>query len=175
MPRYSLSARLNWVPPFTTLLFIYLYYIEMWRYCHFEVNSSQLSVISAVRMGALVSVGILTIDSPLHRLWQSFPRWGTQDVSEGFIFLTTCSSPSPALRELPGMSLPSSSFSTCTIVQPPSRLEGSPPNFGGPARGAFLLSDRVNSDLTVSSISLTCKGELYKSLRRFFSVAPHIS
>ena len=34
---------------------------------------------------ASVKPGILAIDSPLHRLWRSFPRWG-QDIIEGTIF-----------------------------------------------------------------------------------------
>ena len=66
--------------------------------------------------------------------------------------------PSPASPELPGMSLPFSSFSTCTIVHPPSRLEGSPPNFGGPVRGALLLTDRATCSAYFSSISLVCAG-----------------
>ena len=73
----------------------------MWKYCQWGVISYQLSVISyqlsvirTVRMGALVSIGILSIDSPLHRLWRSFPRWGTQDVSAGKIYFRKCSSSS---------------------------------------------------------------------------------
>ena len=74
-----------------------------------------------------MSVVILAIDSPLHPLCGSFPRWGTRDESAGEVYCRKCSSPSPAVPELPGMILPLSSFSTCTIVQPPSRLWRQPP------------------------------------------------
>ena len=35
---------------------------------------------------ASVKPGILAIDSPLHRLWRSFPRWGTLDNFDGVHF-----------------------------------------------------------------------------------------
>jgi len=38
-----------------------------------------------VTHGNFELVVILTICSPLHRLWRSFPRWGTPDFSGGII------------------------------------------------------------------------------------------
>jgi|GEM_PF-2954234 len=47
-------------------------------------------------------LGILPIDSPLHRLWRSFPPDGGQDIIEGTIFLDIVPFvPSPASPELP--------------------------------------------------------------------------
>ena len=82
------------------------------------------------------------IVSPLHPLRGSFPRWGTRDESAMGIYCRKCrSSPHRLRRSSPGMSLPFSAFSTCTIVQPPSRLWRQPPELRGafPIRGGGLL------------------------------------
>jgi|GEM_PF-3824129 len=49
------------------------------------------------------------------------------------------SSPHPLCGSSPGISSPFSSFSSCTIVQPPSRLRRQPPELRGAWRGAFPI------------------------------------
>ena len=67
----------------------------------------------------------------------AFFIWPSALICVGGNLPRLCGSPSPAAPELPGMILPLSSFSTCTIVQPPSRLWRQPPELRGACEGSF--------------------------------------
>ena len=69
------------------------FYFALQRESHFLI---------AVRRETFESTGILTIDSPLHPLRGSFPRWGTRDEIARKVYCRKCSSPSASLLSAAG-------------------------------------------------------------------------
>ena len=109
------------------------------------------------------------IVSPLHPLRGSFPRWGTRDESAMGIYCRKCrSSPHRLRRSSPGMSLPFSAFSTCTIVRPlPLHFAPGPPlTRGGEWRALTFRPEGPESIcmLTISMLLFQAPQGYYKTI-----------